>query len=199
GGGPGFGGGGPGGGPGGGGFAGGRGGGGRGGGGTQDGRLRISLFHTVYFADRFLVRPGGPLIDFLNGAPLNGAGGQVKNEIQAQLNVAERGFGAELNADWKEGSTVIGGASNGGDLNFSGLTKVNARVFADLNQRKTLIQEQPWLKGVRLSLSVSNIFDQRQKVTDSTGATPVSFQPAYLDPLGRTWRIEFRKLFTSGT
>ncbi|HEY3950499.1 hypothetical protein [Phenylobacterium sp.] len=185
-------------GPGGGGFGGGRGG-GRGGGGNQDGRLRISLFHTVYFADQFLVRPGGPQIDFLNGAPLNGGAGQVRNEVQAQINIAERGYGAELNADWKQGSSVIGGAANGGDLNFSDLFKVGARVFADLNQRKTLVQEQPWLKGVRISVSVSNLFDQRQKVTDPTGATPFNFQPAYLDPLGRTWRIEFRKLFTSGT
>ena len=45
--------------------------------------------------------------------------------------------------------------------------------------------------------SVANLFDQRQKVVDATGATPLSFQPDYLDPLGRTWRIEFRKLFTS--
>ena len=84
-----------------------------------------------------------------------------------------------------------------GDLNFSDLIKVNARVFADLNQRKTLIEQHPLLKGVRVSFSVANIFDQRQKVVDATGATPLSFQPAYLDPLGRTWRIEFRKLFTS--
>ncbi len=183
---------------GGGGFAGGGGGrGGRGGGGSQDGRLRISLFHTVYFADRFLARPGGPLIDFLDGSSLNGAGGQVKNEVQAQLNIAERGYGAELNADWKSGSTVKGGPT--GDLDFSGLVKVNARLFTDFNQHKTLVEQHPMLKGVRVSFSVANIFDQRVKVTDPTGATPVNFQPAYLDPLGRTWRIEFRKLFTSGT
>ena len=74
--------------------------------------------------------------------------------------------------------------------------KVNARVFADLNQRKTLIEQRPWLKGVRVSLSVANIFDQRITVHDALGATPISFQPGYLDPLGRTWRIELRKLFT---
>ncbi|HEX3367157.1 hypothetical protein [Phenylobacterium sp.] len=193
--------GGPGGPGGGGGFGGGRGGGGgpgggRGGGGSQDGRLRISVFHTVYFADRFLARSGGPLIDFLDGASLNGAGGQVKNEVQAQLNIAERGYGAELNVDWKSGSTVKGAAGATGDLDFSGLTKVNARVFADLNQRKTLIEQQPWLKGVRISFGVANIFDQRISVHDAQGVTPLSFQPAYLDPLGRTWRIEFRKLFS---
>ncbi|WP_293372661.1 hypothetical protein [Phenylobacterium sp.] len=188
-----------GGGPGGGGFGGGRGGpggpGGRGGGG-QDGRLRISVFHTVYFADRFLARPGGPLIDFLNGASLGGAGGQPQQEIQAQINIAERGYGAELNADWKSGTTVKGAAGSTGDLDFSGLIKVNARVFADLTQRKTLVEQQPWLKGVRVSFSVANIFDQRISVHDMTGATPINFQPAYLDPLGRTWKIELRKLFS---
>jgi hypothetical protein len=180
-----------------GGFAGGRGG-GRGGvrGGPQDGRFHISLFDTYYFADRFLVRPAGPLLDFLDGSSLGGAGGQPQQEIQLQVNVAERGYGAELNADWKSATAVTGVAGATGDLNFSSLFKVNGRLFADLNQRKTLIEQHPWLKGVRVSFSVANIFDQRQKVTDAAGATPLSFQPDYLDPLGRTWRIEVRKLFT---
>ena len=172
--------------------------GGRGGRGAQDGRLHISLFHTVYFDDRFLVRPGGPVIDFLNGASLSGAGGRPQHEVQAQINIAERGFGGELSVDWTSATSVIGAAPSGGDLNFSDLTKVNARLFADLGQRRTLVSEHPWLKGVRLSLSVSNLFDQRMKVTDATGATPLNFQPAYLDAPGRTWRIEVRKLFASG-
>jgi hypothetical protein len=171
-------------------------GGGPGGGGPQDGRLHISVFHTVYFTDRFLVRPGGPVIDFLNGASL-GQGGRPQHEVQAQINIAERGFGGELSADWKSGTQVIG-ATPAGDLGFSGLWKINARLFADLNQRKTLIEQHPWLKGVRLSVGIQNLFDQRMKVTDPTGATPLNFQPAYLDALGRTWRIEVRKLFASG-
>lgn len=182
-----------------GGFAGGRG--GRGGGGAQDGRLRISLFHTVNFDNRFLVRPGGPVIDFLDGASLAGAGGLPRQEIQAQINIAERGFGGELNADWKSGTTVKGGlpalvGGSMGDLDFSGIVRVNARLFADLSQRKTLMDRAPWLKGSRVTLSISNIFDQRISVHDAAGATPFSFQPAYIDPLGRTWRIEFRKLFS---
>ncbi len=189
---------------GGGGGPGGFGGGARGGpgrGGSQDGRLRIAVFHTIYFADNYLVRPGGPLLDFLDGAALGGLGGQPRQEIQAQMNIAERGYGAELNADWKSATTVKGGlpgtlGAATGDLDFSGLIKVNARLFADLTQRKTLIERDPWLKGSRISFSVSNIFDQRISVHDLTGATPLSFQPAYIDPLGRTFRIEFRKLFS---
>ena len=184
-------------GPGGGGFAGRRG--GRGGG--QDGRLRISLFHTVYFDNRDLVRPGGPVLDFLNGAALGGLGGQPRQEIQAQVNIAERGYGAELNADWKSGTSVRGGLAGAlgaaaTDLDFSGIVKVNARLFAELDKRRTLMERAPWLKGSRLTISVSNIFDQRVSVHDANGLTPFNFQPAYVDPLGRTWRISFRKLLS---
>ena len=177
---------------------GGPGGGARGGrGGSQDGRLRITLFHTIYFDNRYVVRPGGPLLDFLDGASLGGLGGQPRHEIQAQVNIAERGFGAELNADWKSGTSVRGGANAAlSDLDFSGIVKVNARMFADLSQRKSLVERAPWLKGSRITLSVSNIFDQRVEVRDAAGITPLSFQPAYIDALGRTWRIGFRKVFS---
>jgi iron complex outermembrane receptor protein len=172
-------------------------GGGRGGGGGQDGRLRIAVFQTIYFDNEYLLAPGGPLLDFLNGASLGAGGGQPHQEIQAQINAAERGFGVELSANYKSGSTVrggIGGASD--DLDFSGVFKVNARLFADLNQRKELIEKAPWLKGSRITVSVSNLFNQRVEVKDASGLTPYSFQPAFIDPLGRTWRISFRKLFS---
>jgi iron complex outermembrane recepter protein len=181
---------------------GGPGGGGRGGrGGAQDGRLRISVFHTIFFDNKYLVRSGGPVLDFLNGASQGGLGGQPRHEVQAQINIAERGFGAELNADWKSGSSVKGGLAGAlgaasGDLDFSGIVKVNARLFAELDKRKALMDRAPWLKGSRLTFSVSNIFDQRVSVHDANGVTPLSFQPAYIDPLGRTWRIGFRKVFS---
>ena len=74
---------------------------------------------------------------------------------------------------------------------------MNARLFADLNQRKTLLERARLeLKGARVTLSLSNIFDQRMAVHDASGVTPINFQPAYLDALGRTWKIEFRKLFS---
>ena len=92
---------------------------------------------------------------------------------------------------------MIGGVpSSTGVLNFSDILHVNARLFADLNQRKTLLEKAPWLKGARITLSVSNIFDQRMTVRDADGVTPINFQPAYLDALGRTWKIEVRKLFS---
>ena len=48
---------------------------------------------------------------------------------------------------------------------------------------------------MRISVGIDNILNTRQRVTDATGATPISFQPDYLDPLGRSVRITVRKLF----
>jgi len=65
------------------------------------------------------------------------------------------------------------------------------RVFADLGP---LIPAE-WLKNTRLSLSVTNVGNSRQQVIDNAGLTPLRYQPGYLDPLGRTFEIELRKVF----
>ena len=57
------------------------------------------------------------------------------------------------------------------------------------------MRTHPWLRGTRVTLSLNNAFNQRQRVTDQTGAVPIGFQPGYLDPLGRTVRLSIRKLF----
>ncbi len=48
---------------------------------------------------------------------------------------------------------------------------------------------------MRVSLSIDNLFDARQQVRDRLGTTPLSYQPGYLDPLGRSVRLSVRKLF----
>jgi hypothetical protein len=53
----------------------------------------------------------------------------------------------------------------------------------------------PFLKGARLSFKVENVLDSRQKVTDNTGAVPLSYQADFLDPRGRVIGIDFRKMF----
>ncbi len=174
------------------------GGGGRGGPpGGPGGRLQASLYHTVIFDDLYLVRRGGPVLDRLNGAAADGAGGgQSRHQVEAELGVSAKGLGARLTADWKSATDVRGGPGSAtGDLTFSDIGKVNLRFFADLDQQKPLLAKLPWLKGSRVSLSLNNLFDARVQVRDATGATPVGYQPANLDPVGRTVRFSFRKLF----
>ena len=52
----------------------------------------------------------------------------------------------------------------------------------------------PILKGAQMSLNFENILDAKQSVHDQNGVTPQAYQRDYLDPLGRTVRIGFRKL-----
>ncbi len=182
---------------GGGGFGGaGRGGFGRGGGGGPGGRLQFAVYHTVYFVDRVLVRPGGPTLDLLNGAAASSNGGQYRNEVQAQLGMTLLGFGARLSADWRSATVVQGGAgSAAGDLFFSDVTTINLRLFDNLGQQPGGVKQIPWLRGARISLNITNLFDQRIDVRDSNGATPVSYQAGYIDPVGRAITLSLRKLF----
>jgi outer membrane receptor protein involved in Fe transport len=53
---------------------------------------------------------------------------------------------------------------------------------------------KPWARGLRLSFGVNNVLNSRQRVRDENGDTPLRYQPAYLDPLGRTVSISIRKL-----
>ena len=173
----------------------GQGGGGFGGGpGGQGGRLQFSMFHTWHLKDEVLIRRGLPVLDLLKGDSLGSSGGTSEHELEAQLVYSNNGIGGRLNASWQSGTTVVGApGSPSSTLRFSPYTRVNARVFVQLSQIPALI-DSDWAQGARISLRIDNLFDSRQRVRDATGATPLRYQPGYLDPAGRTIKIEFRKL-----
>ncbi|HEU4968872.1 TonB-dependent receptor [Sphingomonas sp.] len=172
--------------------------GGRGRGGFGGGRLQFALYHTWHFRDDVLVRPGGPFIDLLDGGSTGRGGGQPRHEIEAQAGITRNGLGARLSADWQSGTTVNDASGLAGDdLRFGSLMKINFRLFANLGGMPKVIADHPWLRGSRVTVSIDNLFNERQRVRDATGTTPVNYQPDLLDPLGRTIRISFRKLFYS--
>jgi iron complex outermembrane recepter protein len=186
-----------GGGPRGGGFGGsGRGGYGGRGGGLGGGRMQFALYHTVYFVDRETIRTGVPALDFLNGAAMGETGGQYQHEIEAQAGFVVFGVGARLSADWRSATTVVGDVASGSDLlRFSSIGTVNFRLFDYLGQQPWVVQRFPLARGGRVTLSVTNLFDTRIQVRDASGQTPLIYQPAYLDPAGRTVTLSLRKLF----
>lgn len=186
-----------------GGFGGGRGGfgGGRGGfgGGALGGRLQVALYHTLRLEDRVLIRPGVAELDFLDGSAAGNRGGRPRHEVELQAGLYRNGLGARLTGNWQSGTFVRGGpdgrGGTSGDLFFSDLATVNLRLFADLGAQRGLVRRHRWLRSTRVTFSVDNVFDSRPSVRDASGATPLSYQPDYLDPLGRTVRIGIRKLF----
>ena len=158
------------------------------------GRFNVSLYHTYRIQDEITIRDGLPVLDLLDGAATGSRGGQSRNEVQFQMGLFKSGMGGFLNANWKESTRVSGGTSSTDDLTFSDLTTVNLNLFADLSSRESWVAKYPWLKGARVSIGVDNIFDQKLDVRNGLGETPNAYQPDYLDPLGRTFRVSFRKI-----
>lgn len=162
-------------------------------------RLTLSLYYTLYLADEILTRKDGLVLDLLNGAATGARGGSPRHKLDFQAGAFKKGLGARLTASWQSGSTVRGFSqtSDGtnGDLIFSSLATVNINLFANLADRFGGTKAPKWLKGTRLSISVNNLLNSRPKVRDEAGLTPISYQPAYLDPLGRFISFNLRKVF----
>ncbi len=161
------------------------------GGGSGQGRWMANLQYTLEMNNKILVAPGGPVLDLLNGDALTG-GGQPRHSATLRGGVFYHGYGGFANVTYT-GSSRLNGASD--DLRFNDLLTFNLRVFADLNQRASLIESAPIFKNTRISFSVDNIFDAQQRVTDASGEVPLRYQPALLDPVGRYFEVELRKLF----
>jgi hypothetical protein len=178
---------------------GGRGGGGGGGGraggggfGSGNGaQLDVSLYHSWYFMDTVRLTPGSPQIDLLNGGSI-GAGGQPRHQLQLNAGVIDNGIGFRVSGVWTSATTVTDSGNGQGALYYSSLLTLNTRLFVDFQQR---FPRKRWARNARVTLALSNIFNRRQDIHDGAGVIPEIYQPAFLDPYGRTLGIAFRKLF----
>ncbi|MBO9710288.1 MAG: TonB-dependent receptor [Caulobacter sp.] len=159
-------------------------------------RLQLALYHTIHLRERVYLDAGAQPLDLLNGDALNSGGGQPKHEIEAQAGVTKNGLGARLTASWQSATEVNAGPGNpSGALRFSDVTTVNLRLFANLSAQRDLVAAHPFLRGTRVTLALTNLFDEKPKVRDANGATPINYQPDYLDPLGRSLKLSVRKVF----
>lgn len=170
--------------------------GGPGGGG---GRWSLAAYHTVIFEDEVLIRTGVPVLDLLGGSATGSSGGTARHSVEFDGGWFYKGLGFRANGSWRDGSRVIGGPVAGGgtasDLNFSPQMTINLRAFIDINQQARFIERHPFFRNTRLRIAVDNVFDDRQSVRDAGGVVPLRYQPGFIDPLGRSFEIDFRKQF----
>jgi hypothetical protein len=182
-----------------GGFGGGRGFGGGGGGGffggQNRGRINFSLTDTVTFVDKVRITPGGPELDYLHGDAAGSAGGTPRHQVEAQLGYFNNGLGARIGANWRSATDV--NTLNGDNLHFSPVGTFDLRLFANPGDIPEIAVKHPWLRGTQVRLEVNDVFNTRPHVHDAAGNPQALFnyQPALLNPLGRTIMISFRKLF----
>jgi hypothetical protein len=155
--------------------------------------LQLNFNHTMVFSDQIVIRPGLDPVNLLKGGAIGIGGGRTRHQLDATAAITSGGVGARLGVTWRGKSSLntrISGVTD--TLDFSSLMLVNLRAFADAGR---VVPSWKWAKGFRISLEVVNAFNRRQRVRDSFGDTPLQYQPAYRDPIGRTIEIELRKVF----
>lgn len=162
------------------------------------GMFQLSVYHTWRLTDELTIRKGLPVLDQLDGSAINSRTGQARHEMQVQGGYFKDGLGMRFNGSWRASTWVNGGATGGQTLYFSDLATVGVNIFANFSApaRKKAVDQFPILKGAQVSLNFDNLLDAKQTVRDQNGVTPQAYQKDYLDPLGRTVRISFRKLIS---
>ncbi len=165
------------------------------GGRSRGGRLQLNLAHTILLSSTLSLRPGFASVDLLSreAIGLGASAARPRQEVNFSVGYAERGLGARLMGQ-RVGVSFLNLTDGGDDdvLRFAPLATFSLRGFVD-GQR--LLPGRDEMNGIRLSLSVLNLTNARQRVRDSRGATPLRYQPGYLDPIGRTVQLELRKAF----
>ncbi|MGN6497257.1 MAG: hypothetical protein ACTHK5_07935 [Tsuneonella sp.] len=156
-------------------------------------RLQFTASDTLALSDCIVIRPGLPAIDLLKGGAIGLGGGQSRHLVNGSFAFTTANFGVRFTELYRSASSLLAGTAAAPQLlRFRPLSTTNMRAFADLGP---LLPAAPWLKNTRLSFSIENIGNARQRVLDDTGRTPLRYQGAYRDPVGRTVELELRKSF----
>ncbi|UZK70283.1 TonB-dependent receptor [Sphingomonas sp. S1-29] len=161
---------------------------------TMRSRFYVSLYHNWTLTDSLTLVEGGPTLDRLDGFATDLRGGRRGHEIEFQIGVFKKGLGARLGVNWQS-ATRISGLGGTGDLAFADFGRVDLNLFLNPAERFGGAGAPAWIKRTRVTLGVGNLLNARPQVRDQAGATPIAFQPALLDPLGRTVNLTLRKAF----
>lgn len=140
-----------------------------------------------------MIRQGLPVIDRLDGSSSQSV---AAHRIDALVALKRDAWLFQATGNWQSGTRQMTGAIGSQTrLNFGSLAKVGLLTEFNPGQDIGFLLKNPWLRGARIQLRVDNLFDARQRVTDTNGEVPAAFAPNLVDPLGRVVRLTFRKQF----
>lgn len=155
--------------------------------------FQLTANHTIVFFDKIVIRPGLEAVNLLSGGAIGIGGGRLRQQADGTAALTHGGLGARIGVSWRGPSSLVSRLGGTADtLRFSPLLLINLRAFTDLHR---FLPHSGWAKSLRLSLDVINVTNDRQRVRNPQGDTPLQYQPGYRDPLGRTIEMELRKVF----
>lgn len=156
------------------------------------GRWDVDVTYTLQLSDRATIASGVPELDFLNGDASGSSGGARRHKVDLRAGITRNGLGMRLTGSYQSGSQVHSDTMSS-QLNYAELFSANLRFFLNFEQKPQIVKALPLLKGSRLSLRIDNVLDTAQRVTDGTGVVPLRYAPAFQEPVGRYFEIEWRK------
>jgi iron complex outermembrane recepter protein len=140
--------------------------------------------------NRVELRRDTPVFDVLAGQTLSG-GGFPHAVFYSWGGYNDGGLGAKFDAQWTGSSHVRGGVPST-DFHYLGKPNLDFSIYSTLHH---FWPKQNWNKQLRISIDVTDAFNNHQQVRDGTGAVPFRFQPDQLTPVARTVKLSIRKLF----
>lgn len=161
---------------------------------TAPTRLVLGLRHTWRLKETVEIALGARPLDLLGGAAIGRTGGLSAHEIKFQGSVARGPITLNLDLGWRSGSTLNLGSNAIDRLTFDSVGKIDVSVQYDFGKAGSG-PRRGLLNGTVVRLDVANLTNSRPNVHDGTGATPLFYQAAYLDPLGRSITVRLRKQF----
>ena len=156
-------------------------------------RLQVAASHTFLLKSTTVIREGLDEVDLLKGGAIGIGGGLQRHSTNASVALMKGASGLRLELRRRGASSlVIGPAETPDLLTFRPLTTIDMKAIADLGQ---LLPKVRIAKDSRFTLSVDNIANRRQHVTNRADEILQAYQPVRRDPIGRTIQLELRKVF----
>lgn len=153
-------------------------------------QVNLNLRPVLVVEDRLTLRRGGAVLDVLNGDTLNGQGGRPRFQLQGFGSIFLNGIALSVDGRTQAASRVRAERA-AADLRFGALTVFNVNLTLPIGRLAT----GSWGEKAQATIDIRNMFNRRQIVRDRNGNIPIGFQPARLDPFGRTLGFAVRLRF----
>lgn len=155
--------------------------------------LRFSLHHTYTRKNELILAPGIPATDYVGVVNAQQQQGGAEHQFALRSSLRFQPFVTRLNLRWRDERQSLPGSF--GTLTYEPSFNADLFLVYTTPPRSALAQRLPILSRARMSFSILNLLDDKPIVRDQLGITPVGFEEDALNPRGRMYRLEFRKLF----